>query len=68
MPVARSGSSVTIPVPRGIRLNDRVFRTYDNELMQYAAQYFGEDHKKRIPLYAEVTARLVQPREVTVPD
>ncbi len=68
VPVARSGSSVTIPVPRGIRLNDRVFRTYDNELMQYAAQYFGEDHKKRIPLYAEVTARLGQPMEVTVTD
>ena len=68
VPAARAGSSVTIPVPRGIRLNDRVFRTYDNKLMQYAAQYFGEDHKKRIPLYAEVTAHLGQPMEVRLTD
>ena len=68
VPVARTGSLVTIPVPRGIRLNDRVFRTYDNQLMQYAAQFFGEGHKQRIPLYVQVTAHLGQPMEILVTD
>ena len=65
---ARAGSQVTIAVPRGIRLNDRVFRTYDNELMQYAAQFFGPDHKHRLPVSVLVTAHLGQPMIVTMTD
>ena len=65
---ARAGSQVTIAVPRGIRLNDRVFRTYDNELMQYAAQFFGPEHKHRLPVSVLVTAHLGQPMIVTMTD
>jgi putative protease len=66
--VARAGEQVTIDVPKGIRMNDRVFRTYDNKLMQYAAQFFGEHHKHRIPLDFYVTAHLGQPMSIVVTD
>lgn len=65
---ALAGSQVTISVPKGIRLNDRVFRTFDNPLMAYAGQFFGEDHKRRIPLYVEVTAHLGQPMTIHMTD
>ena len=65
---APAGSQATIAIPRGVRLNDRVFRTLDSELMAYAGQFYGEKHKKRIPIDARVTARLGQPAQVTVTD
>ena len=65
---ARAGEQVTIAVPKGIRLNDRVFRTYDNRLMQYAAQFFGEHHKQRIPLDFYVTAHLGSPLSIVAVD
>jgi putative protease len=65
---AFAGEQVTIAVPRGIRMNDRVFRTNDQKLMEYAARFFGPDHKRRIPLDCYVTARLGEPMSIVMTD
>ena len=62
------GEQVTIDVPNGVRLNDRVFRTLDSRLMSYAQQFFGPDAKKRIPVKALVTAKLGEPMTVVLRD
>lgn len=62
------GEQVTIDVPNGVRLNDRVFRTLDSDLMAYAQKFFGSDAKKRIPVDAVVTAKLGEPMKVMLTD
>ena len=62
------GEEVTIDVPNGVRLNDRVFRTLDSRLMSYAQQFFGPEAKKRIPVKALVTAKLGEPMTVVLRD
>ena len=66
--IAEAGTLVEIDVPRGVRLNDRVFRTLDSELMAYAGQFYGEKNKKRIPVTAAVTARMGSPLQVVLTD
>ena len=66
--VAKVGEQVTIDVPNGVRLNDRVFRTLDAGLMAYAQQFFGPDAKKRIPVDAVVTAKLGEPMKIMLTD
>lgn len=65
---AAYGEQVTIDVPKGVRLNDRVFRTLDSKLMSYAQQFFGPDAKKRIAVDAVVTVHVGQPMTVTLTD
>jgi len=65
---AAAGTLVEIDVPKGVRLNDRVFRTLDSELMAYAGQFYGEKNKKRIPVIATVTAHIGSPLEITLTD
>jgi putative protease len=65
---AAAGSLAAIDVPRGVRLNDRVFRTLDSDLMAYAGRFYGEKNKKRIPVTARVTARLGEPLVLTLRD
>ena len=65
---AEAGTLVEIDVPRGVRLNDRVFRTLDSELMAYAGQFYGEKNKKRIPVTAVVTAHIGSPLTVALTD
>ena len=65
---AEAGSLAEIDVPKGVRLNDRVFRTLDSELMAYAGQFYGEKNKRRIPVTAKVTARLGSSLEVVLTD
>ncbi|MEG1914632.1 MAG: U32 family peptidase [Acidaminococcaceae bacterium] len=65
---AQPGELVEIEVPYGIKLNDRVFRTFDQKLMTYAQQFYGPDAKKRLPVDVVVTAKLGQPLEVTMTD
>jgi putative protease len=65
---ARAGEQVTIDVPKGVRLNDRVFRTLDSELMSYAGRFFGAEAKKRVPVDAVVTAELGKPMTVVLTD
>lgn len=65
---AEAGTLAEIDVPKGVRLNDRVFRTLDSELMAYAGQFYGEKNKKRIPVSATVTAHLGSPLKVALAD
>lgn len=65
---AEQGTLVEISVPKGVRLNDRVFRTLDSELMAYAGYFYGEKNKKRIPVNVQVTARLGEVLEVLLSD
>ena len=65
---AEAGTLAEIDVPKGVRLNDRVFRTLDSGLMAYAGQFYGEKNKKRIPVHGVVTARMGQPLEVVLTD
>lgn len=65
---APAGTQVTIDVPHGIKMNDRVFRTFDNQLMTYAAKFFGEKAKRRIPVSVLVTAKLGSPMTVLLTD
>ena len=62
------GEQVTIDIPNGVRLNDRVFRTLDSALMAYAQQFFGSEAKRRIPVDAAVTARIGEPMKITLTD
>ena len=66
--MAAAGSLAEIDVPKGVRLNDRVFRTLDSELMTYAGQFYGEKNKKRIPVTARVMARMGCPLQVVLTD
>ncbi|MDY4921116.1 MAG: U32 family peptidase [Phascolarctobacterium sp.] len=65
---ASPGEQVVIDVPKGVRLNDRVFRTLDSRLMAYAGQFFGPEAKRRIPVDAVVTAKMGQPMTVVLTD
>ena len=65
---ASAGTLVEIDVPKGVRLNDRVFRTLDSELMAYAGQFYGEKNKKRIPVAATVTVHMGSPLTVALTD
>lgn len=65
---ATAGSKATIDVPAGIRMNDRVFRTFDAKLMSYAGNFFGEHNKTRIPVVAKAMAHLGQPMTITLTD
>ena len=66
--MAQPGEQVTIDVPKGVRFNDRVFRTLDSGLMAYAGQFFGPDAKRRIKVQAVVTAKLGQPMTFVLMD
>ncbi len=65
---AAAGTLAEIDVPKGVRLNDRVFRTLDSELMAYAGQFYGEKNKKRIPVTATVIAHMGSPLTVMLTD
>ena len=65
---AEAGVLVEIDVPKGVRLNDRVFRTLDSELMAYAGRFYGEKNKKRIPVTALITAHMGSPLKVELTD
>ena len=65
---AAEGTLAEIDVPKGVRLNDRVFRTLDSELMAYAGQFYGEKNKKRIPITATVTVHMGSPLQVVLTD
>lgn len=65
---APAGSLAEIDVPPGVREGARVFRTLDKKLMDYAAAFYGEKNKKRVPVKARVTAALGRPLEVELSD
>ena len=61
-------NQVKIDVPKGVRLNDRVFRTLDANLMAYASKFFGPDSKQRIPVDVMVTANIGEPMTLLFTD
>lgn len=65
---AAAGEVATIPVPRGVGLGDRVFRTLDRVLADYAQGFFGSGAEKRLPLRAQVRAQLGQPLRLAYVD
>lgn len=65
---ASAGQLVSIDVPKGVRLNDRVFRTLNNSLMDYARKFYGAEAKKRISVDAVITARLGKPLVIELTD
>ncbi len=65
---ALPGSQIVIDIPNGVRMNDRVFRTFDAELMEYAGKFYGDKAKRRIPVDAVVTAKMGQPLTVLLTD
>ena len=65
---ALPGTQVVIDIPNGVRMNDRVFRTFDAELMEYAGRFYGDKAKRRIPVDAVVTAKIGQPLTVLLTD
>lgn len=65
---ALPGTQVIIDIPNGVRMNDRVFRTFDAELMEYAGKFYGDKAKRRIPVNAVVTAKMGSPLTVLLTD
>jgi len=65
---APAGALAEIDVPPGVRRNAPVFRTLDKKLMEYAAAFYGEKNKRRVPVNARVSAALGRPLEVELGD
>ena len=65
---AGAGEQVEITVPKGVKVHDRVFRTLDRSLMNYAHSFCGESAKRRIPVTAEVEVKLGEPLVITLFD
>ena len=65
---ASAGSICEIPAPRDVQAGRDVFRTYDKELMERAAEYFGEKNLRRIQVNAVVTGAAGAPVTVTFTD
>ena len=65
---AAAGTKVTLEVPRGVRMNDRIFRTLDSRLMTYAGGFYGEKNNKHLDVKAFVTAHLGAPMAIELED
>lgn len=65
--VAHPGQLAKIAIPKGVRFNDRVFRTLDSNLMQYAEQFY-KDVKTKIPVCVKVVAKLGEVMQITFTD
>ncbi len=65
--IAHPGELVKIAIPKGVRCNDRVFRTLDSKLMAYA-EHFYKDVQERILVSVTVTAKLGMPLQITFTD
>lgn len=65
--VAHLGQLAKIAIPKGVRFNDRVFRTLDRDLMQYAEQFY-KDVKTKIPVWVKVVAKLGEAMQITFTD
>lgn len=65
---AKAGDEVFFIIPAAVRLSDRVFRTFDAKLMKHAAEFFGENKMRKIPVKAVVKAYIDQPMEIVFTD
>lgn len=67
--VAETGSEVAVPVQSPVKLNDRVFKTFDIRLTDKARSYFAEgEGKRKIGVKVRVTAQIGQPLVVSLQD
>ena len=64
---APKGSEVFISIASPVRVSDRVFRTFDKKLNDYAGTFFGNKMKK-IPVDAYVTSKVSMPMEIKFED
>ncbi|KYZ77651.1 peptidase U32 [Anaerosporomusa subterranea] len=66
---AEAGNEVAIPVQSSVKLNDRVFKTFDIRLTTKARSFFAEgDGRRKIGVAVSVTAHKGQPLLVTFQD
>lgn len=65
---APAGSLAEIDVPPGVRRDAPVFRTLDKKLIEYAATFYGEKNKRRVPVNARVSVAVGRPLEVEFSD
>ena len=65
---APAGALAEIDVPPGVRRNAPVFRTLDKKLMEYAATFYGEKNKRRVPVNVRISATVGRPLEVEFSD
>ena len=65
---AFKGQEVTFSIPSPVRDSDRVFRTFDNQLMQMAGEFYGDGKMKKIKVQALVQAQVDQPLTITFTD
>lgn len=66
---ANAGMEVTIPVSSPVRVNDRVFKTFDAKLMNKARVLFTSGAAvRRIPVDVEATVTLGQPLTLKMTD
>lgn len=65
---AHCGDEVFFIVPAAVRLSDRVFRTFDANLMQHAAEFFGNNNMRKLPVSSLVQAYIGQPLRITFTD
>ncbi|MGI6451584.1 MAG: DUF3656 domain-containing U32 family peptidase [Desulfitobacteriia bacterium] len=69
LPSAEQGASVRIEFNGSARVGDRVFKTYDQELMEKARISFQEGKEKRKrPLHMKLSGRLGEKLELEVTD
>lgn len=66
---ASAGTEVVISVPSPVRINDRVFKVFDAKLMKRARTFFEHaTPQRRIPISAQVEARVGQPMVLRMQD
>jgi putative protease len=66
---AQAGDEVAIPVQSPVKLNDRVFKTFDIRLTTKARSFFAEgDGRRKLGVEVSVSAHKGQPLMVTLQD
>lgn len=65
---AKAGDTVSFEVKGKVHVNDRVFKVYDSALMETAKCSYGENMRKKIPIWAVVHARIGKPLTLQVTD
>lgn len=66
---APAGVEVTINVPAPVRMNDRVFKVFDANLMERARAFFNEPNAvKRVSVDISVTVCVGQPLKIIIDD
>lgn len=66
---AETGQHVVLPLEKSVRPHDRIFKVYDAKLMEWAKNYYKSGSPiRRIPIRANVEAKLGQPLKIRLID